>query len=205
MIHPLPAFQKRWMPVATIVSPSIAIRSVAAGRLRWTATTGRKPSWPVVVSCDRTRSPTWIDSIGARAVDGVDRGAGREARRVTLRAGTGNWMSGYATRIRVRRLGLGDVRLVDVAELIGPPLLPRLGLRAEVLAGERLRIGSTRRVQLVDLVVGGLDSLNVIVERLLDGLGVPGGLRHGRDHHHLHLLHLLGIAGGQACLDHGRR
>ena len=63
MAQPLPAFQKRWMVVATIAwSPSL-IRSVAAGLLWKTATTGVKASLPVRASWESTWSPIRIDSI----------------------------------------------------------------------------------------------------------------------------------------------
>src|SRR5262249_27670413 len=62
--QPLPAFQKRWMPVAAIDSPAIVTRTVGAALVWWTARTGWKPSAPVVLFWDSTRSPTRIDSIG---------------------------------------------------------------------------------------------------------------------------------------------
>jgi len=59
-----PAFQNRWIPVATIVSPSWSVsRSVAADGVRWIARTGWKPRAPLVVSWERIRSPTWIPSM----------------------------------------------------------------------------------------------------------------------------------------------
>ena len=79
MVQPLPAFQKRWMPVATMVSPSIVIRNVSAGPFECVASTGWNESAPVDVSCDRTRSPTAIDSIFRGPPMRLNQGAGGEA------------------------------------------------------------------------------------------------------------------------------
>ena len=62
--QPRPAFQKRWIPVATIGSPPRSIRKVGAGLLWKTASTGAKLKAPVFASCVSTTSPTRIDSIG---------------------------------------------------------------------------------------------------------------------------------------------
>ena len=80
MVQPLPAFQKRWMPVATIVSPSRWSFRVAVGGLWWIATTGWNESAPVVVFCDSTRSPTWIVSMARGPSIVLDRGTGRRSR-----------------------------------------------------------------------------------------------------------------------------
>jgi hypothetical protein len=63
MAQPVPAFQNRWMPVATIDSSPSSIRSVRLGGLWYTVMTGRYFRAPVRVSWERTWSPGRMLSI----------------------------------------------------------------------------------------------------------------------------------------------
>ena len=163
MVQPLPAFQKRWMPVATIVSPSSVTRSVGADLVWWTARTGWKPSAPVDVFWDSTRSPTWIDSIG-RGPSMV-----RTSVPAAKHSSEADQLGESTISVNVG-LVVVRLRLEGVAELVGPPALPLLGLGAQVLAGERLQDGEHAVVELVDLGVDRLDGLDVRGEPLLEGL-----------------------------------
>ena len=79
MVQPLPAFQKRWMPVATMVSPAIAIRSVSAGPFTCVAEhrLERESAGRGVLSQDAIAERDRFDLSGPP--DRLDQGAGGEA------------------------------------------------------------------------------------------------------------------------------
>ena len=61
----------------------------------------------------------------------------------------------------------GRSGLVDVAELVGPPALPLLGLDAQVRAGDRFQDRQCAVVEQVDAVVGRIEKMNVHGQSLL--------------------------------------